>query len=87
MSPLRTRGKRIGRLARLQGMGREQDEFADFYRTTKDSCLRAVTAVTGDRERSPRLAVIRGLVPPGWQCCQPAAGRGHGNLAGITVTS
>jgi RNA polymerase sigma-70 factor (ECF subfamily) len=31
-------------------MGHEQDEFADFYRASKDSCLRAVTAVTGDRE-------------------------------------
>jgi RNA polymerase sigma-70 factor (sigma-E family) len=31
-------------------MGHEHDEFADFYRTSKDSCLRAVTAVTGDRE-------------------------------------
>jgi RNA polymerase sigma-70 factor (sigma-E family) len=31
-------------------MGHEQDEFADFYRASKDSCLRAVTAVSGDRE-------------------------------------
>jgi RNA polymerase sigma-70 factor (sigma-E family) len=31
-------------------MGHEQDEFADFYRASRDSCLRAVTAVTGDRE-------------------------------------
>ncbi len=31
-------------------MGHEQDEFAEFYRASKDSCLRAVTAVTGDRE-------------------------------------
>jgi RNA polymerase sigma-70 factor (sigma-E family) len=30
-------------------MGHEQDEFADFYRASKDSCLRAVTAITGDR--------------------------------------
>ena len=42
--------KWIGCLARLQGMGHEQDEFADFYRTSRDSCLRAVTVVTGDRE-------------------------------------
>jgi RNA polymerase sigma-70 factor (ECF subfamily) len=31
-------------------MGHERDEFADFYRASKDSCLRAVTAVTGDRD-------------------------------------
>lgn len=31
-------------------MGHEQDEFADFYRTSRDACLRAVTAVVGDRE-------------------------------------
>jgi RNA polymerase sigma-70 factor (ECF subfamily) len=29
-------------------MGHEQNEFADFYRASKDPCLRAVTAVTGD---------------------------------------
>jgi RNA polymerase sigma-70 factor (sigma-E family) len=27
----------------------EQDEFADFYRASRDTCLRAVTAVVGDR--------------------------------------
>ncbi len=42
--------KRIGWLVRLQGMGHEQDEFAEFYRASRDSCLRAVTAVVGDRE-------------------------------------
>lgn len=31
-------------------MGHEQDEFADFYRASRDSCLRAVAAVVGDRE-------------------------------------
>ena len=31
-------------------MGHEQDEFAEFYRASRDSCLRAVTAVVGDRE-------------------------------------
>jgi len=31
-------------------MRHEQDEFADFYRASRDSCLRAVTAVVGDRE-------------------------------------
>jgi DNA-directed RNA polymerase specialized sigma24 family protein len=29
-------------------MGHDQDEFADFYRASRDSCLRAVTAVVGD---------------------------------------
>ena len=43
-------GKRIGGFARLQGMRHEQEEFTDFYRASKDSCLRAVTAVVGDRE-------------------------------------
>ena len=33
-------------------MGHEQDEFADFYRASRDSCLRAVTAVVGDRGRA-----------------------------------
>ena len=31
-------------------MGHDHDEFADFYRASKDSCLRAVTAVVGDRQ-------------------------------------
>src|SRR5487761_1086555 len=31
-------------------MRHEQEEFADFYRASRDSCLRAVTAVVGDRE-------------------------------------
>ncbi len=35
---------------RLQGMGRDQDEFADFYQASRDSCLKAVTAVVGDRQ-------------------------------------
>ena len=43
-------GKWIGWLARSQGMRHEQDEFAEFYRGSRDSCLRAVTAVVGDRE-------------------------------------
>ena len=36
-------------------MGQEQDEFADFYRASRDSCLRAVTAVVGDRELAEEL--------------------------------
>jgi RNA polymerase sigma-70 factor (sigma-E family) len=47
---LRAGGKWIGWLARLQGMGHEQDEFAEFYRASRDSCLRAVAAVIGDPE-------------------------------------
>jgi RNA polymerase sigma factor (sigma-70 family) len=30
-------------------MGHDQDEFAGFYRASRDSCLKAVTAVVGDR--------------------------------------
>ncbi|HYK70061.1 MAG TPA: sigma-70 family RNA polymerase sigma factor [Streptosporangiaceae bacterium] len=30
-------------------MGHAQDEFADFYGSSRDSCLKAVTAVVGDR--------------------------------------
>jgi len=48
-------GKRIGRLVRLQGMGHAQDEFADFYRASRDSCLKAVTAITGDPELAEEL--------------------------------
>ena len=32
------------------GYGYEQDEFADFYRASRDSRLKAVTAVVDDRE-------------------------------------
>jgi RNA polymerase sigma-70 factor (sigma-E family) len=47
--PAHVGGKRIGRLARLQSVRHDQEEFADFYRASRDSCLRAVTAVVGDR--------------------------------------
>ena len=43
-------------------MRHQQDEFADFYRASRDSCLRAVTAVVGDRERAEEQ-VGRGLCP------------------------
>jgi len=36
-------------------MGHEQEEFAEFYRATRDSCLRAVTAVVGDRQLAEEL--------------------------------
>ena len=39
----------------LQGMGHEQEEFAEFYRASKDSCLKAVTAVVGDRHLAEEL--------------------------------
>jgi hypothetical protein len=45
--------KWIGWLARLPGMGHEQDEFAEFYRASRDSCLKAVTTVVGDRQAMP----------------------------------
>jgi hypothetical protein len=28
-------------------MGHDQEEFAEFYRASKDSCVKAVTAVAG----------------------------------------
>ena len=36
-------------------MGHEQEEFAEFYRATRDSCLRAVTAVVGDAQLADEL--------------------------------
>jgi RNA polymerase sigma factor (sigma-70 family) len=36
-------------------MGHERDEFADFYRSSRDSCLKAVTAVVGDRQLAEDL--------------------------------
>jgi|SRR5579859_1251420 len=36
-------------------MGHAQDEFADFYRASRDSCLKAVTAITGDPELAEEL--------------------------------
>jgi RNA polymerase sigma-70 factor (sigma-E family) len=36
-------------------MGHEQDEFAEFYRASRDPCLRAVTAVTGDPGQAEEL--------------------------------
>jgi len=36
-------------------MGQEQEEFAEFYRASKDSCLKAVTAVVGDRQMAEEL--------------------------------
>lgn len=36
-------------------MGHEQAEFAEFYRASKDSCLKAVTAVAGDRHLAEEL--------------------------------
>jgi RNA polymerase sigma-70 factor (sigma-E family) len=36
-------------------MGHEQDEFAEFYRASRDSCLKAVTTVVGDRELAEEL--------------------------------
>jgi DNA-directed RNA polymerase specialized sigma24 family protein len=39
----------------LQGVGHEQEEFAEFYRASRDSCLRAVTAVVADRQLAEEL--------------------------------
>jgi RNA polymerase sigma-70 factor (sigma-E family) len=42
--------KWIGGLVRIQGVRREQAEFVAFYESSRDTCLRAVTATTGDRQ-------------------------------------
>src|SRR5579862_574327 len=34
---------------RIGGVGQEQVEFAEFYETSRDVCLRAVTACVADR--------------------------------------
>ena len=60
-------------------MGHEQEEFAEFYRASKDSCLKAVTAVAGDRHLAEELVaeafarawtswgkVRRHATPRGW---------------------
>jgi RNA polymerase sigma-70 factor (sigma-E family) len=60
-------------------MGLEPEEFAEFYRTSRDSCLKAVTAVVGDRQLAEELVaeafarawtswgkVRRHAAPRGW---------------------
>lgn len=41
-------GKSIGGLLRLRSVSQEQQEFAEFYATSRDACLRAVIAAVGD---------------------------------------
>jgi RNA polymerase sigma-70 factor (sigma-E family) len=36
-------------------VGHAQNEFADFYRDSRDSCLKAATAVVGDRQLAEDL--------------------------------
>lgn len=36
-------------------MGRESDEFAEFYAVAKDNCMRAVQASIGDRQAAEEL--------------------------------
>ena len=36
-------------------MRHEQDEFAQFYQTSRDPCLKAVTAVVGDSQQAEEL--------------------------------
>jgi hypothetical protein len=55
-------GKWIGGLARWQGMGHERDEFAEFYRASKDSpmvCLMRIRAVIARGLRSAAAAAGR----------------------------
>jgi DNA-directed RNA polymerase specialized sigma24 family protein len=48
-SPARRRpGKRIEGLLRLRSVSQAQQEFAEFYEASKDACLRAVIAGSGD---------------------------------------
>jgi RNA polymerase sigma-70 factor (ECF subfamily) len=46
---------RSGALLRLRDTGQEQAEFTRFYETSRDVCLRAVIASTGDRELAEDL--------------------------------
>jgi DNA-directed RNA polymerase specialized sigma24 family protein len=60
-------------------MGHEQEEFAEFYRATRDSCLRAVTAVIGDRQLAEELvaeAFARAWTSWGRYAGTPSRGRG-----------
>jgi DNA-directed RNA polymerase specialized sigma24 family protein len=41
--------KGIGVLVRRSGVERERKDFADFYQRSRNDCLRAVLAGTGDR--------------------------------------
>jgi RNA polymerase sigma-70 factor (sigma-E family) len=60
-------------------MGHEQEEFTEFYRASRDSCLKAVTAVVGNRQLAEELVaeafarawtswgkVRRHAAPRGW---------------------
>ena len=40
---------------RYRDVGDEQSEFAEFYETSRDPCLRAVTASVGDRQLAEDL--------------------------------
>jgi RNA polymerase sigma-70 factor (sigma-E family) len=48
-------GKWIGGLVRFRGVGDEQRDFAEFYGTSRDACLRAVTVSVGDRQLAEDL--------------------------------
>ena len=49
-------GKWIGRIARISSVGQQQQsEFAAFYQSNRDDCLRAVLAVVGDRQAAEDL--------------------------------
>src|ERR1700684_1634957 len=47
-NPGRPPGKWIRGLLRLRSVSQEQQEFAEFYAASRDACLRAVIAGTGD---------------------------------------
>jgi RNA polymerase sigma-70 factor (sigma-E family) len=51
----KARGKRIAALGRYIGVGVPRMDFAEFYASAKDDCLRAVLASTGDRQAAEDL--------------------------------
>lgn len=50
-----SRGKRVLGLKRRRGMVREPMDFAEFYASAKDDCIRTVLASTGDMQTAEDL--------------------------------
>lgn len=48
-------GKSFGPLARVWGVERNRAEFAEFYASARDDCLRIVTVSVGDRQLAEDL--------------------------------
>jgi hypothetical protein len=61
-------------------MGHEQDEFADFYRASRDACLKAVTAVAGDRQQAEeQVTEAFARASSSWGSCAGMKLRGCGS--------